>query len=156
MSARRYRINSPTAIHDTIDSEVVVINFDTGTYYSLEGTGAYVWGLVEARATTGQITDRVIGLDPGRAADLEPALMRFLSELEEESLIVPASLDEPADDRLANVRPPGHLRGDASSSDLLTLQKFTDMNHLLLLDPIHEVDETGWPNIPAAERSGKA
>ena len=156
MSVRRYRINSPTAIHDTIDGEVVVINFDTGSYYSLEGPGAYVWGLVEARASTGQIADRVVALEPGRAAVIEPALMRFLSELEEERLIVPASLDEPADDRLPNVRPPGRLRGDASSSDFFTLQKFTDMNQLLLLDPIHEVDKTGWPHVPAVERTGNA
>jgi hypothetical protein len=26
------------------------------------------------------------------------------------------------------------------------LTKYTDMKELLLLDPIHEVDETGWPN----------
>jgi len=26
------------------------------------------------------------------------------------------------------------------------LQKFTDMQDLLLLDPIHEVDEAGWPH----------
>ena len=26
------------------------------------------------------------------------------------------------------------------------LQKYTDMEDLLLLDPIHEVDDTGWPN----------
>jgi hypothetical protein len=26
------------------------------------------------------------------------------------------------------------------------LQKFTDMQELLLLDPIHEVDERGWPH----------
>jgi hypothetical protein len=25
------------------------------------------------------------------------------------------------------------------------LQKYTDMADLLLLDPIHEVDEQGWP-----------
>jgi hypothetical protein len=28
------------------------------------------------------------------------------------------------------------------------LQKFTDMQDLLLLDPIHEVDESGWPRVP--------
>jgi hypothetical protein len=26
------------------------------------------------------------------------------------------------------------------------LHKYTDMEELLLLDPIHDVDETGWPN----------
>jgi hypothetical protein len=26
------------------------------------------------------------------------------------------------------------------------LQKYTDMEEMLLLDPIHEVDEHGWPS----------
>ena len=26
------------------------------------------------------------------------------------------------------------------------LGKYTDMQELLLLDPVHEVDEAGWPN----------
>ena len=26
------------------------------------------------------------------------------------------------------------------------LGKYTDMQELLLLDPVHEVDESGWPN----------
>jgi hypothetical protein len=31
--------------------------------------------------------------------------------------------------------------------EIPALEKYTDMEELLLLDPIHEVDETGWPNI---------
>ena len=27
------------------------------------------------------------------------------------------------------------------------LHKYTDMQDLLLLDPIHEVDEAGWPSV---------
>ena len=29
------------------------------------------------------------------------------------------------------------------------IERFTDMQELLLLDPIHEVDDTGWPHTPA-------
>jgi hypothetical protein len=31
-----------------------------------------------------------------------------------------------------------------------TLEHYTDMEYFLLLDPIHEVDESGWPHAPAA------
>jgi hypothetical protein len=34
------------------------------------------------------------------------------------------------------------------------LNKYTDMQDLLLLDPIHEVDERGWPNSVEAGRGG--
>ena len=30
-------------VHETIDGETVVINLDSGSYYSLEGSGADLW-----------------------------------------------------------------------------------------------------------------
>ena len=35
----------------------------------------------------------------------------------------------------------------------LRLQRYTDLEVMLLADPIHEVDETGWP-MPIAEAKG--
>ena len=37
------------------------------------------------------------------------------------------------------------------------LEKFTDMQDLILLDPVHEVSERGWPHaaIPSAEGLGE-
>ena len=34
-----------------------------------------------------------------------------------------------------------------------TLEKYTDMQDLVLLDPVHEVDERGWPHAQAAAQS---
>jgi hypothetical protein len=39
---------------------------------------------------------------------------------------------------------PGPIEGKFEAP---VLQKYTDMQDLLLLDPIHDTDETGWPNI---------
>jgi hypothetical protein len=33
-----------------------------------------------------------------------------------------------------------------------TLRKYTDMQDLLLIDPIHEVDDLGWPGVKAKGR----
>jgi hypothetical protein len=30
-------------------------------------------------------------------------------------------------------------------------EKFTDMEAMLLLDPVHDVDDEGWPHMPAAD-----
>jgi hypothetical protein len=45
--------------------------------------------------------------------------------------------------------------GDASAdtgSDVdlgaLAYERFTDMEELILLDPVHDVSEAGWPNTP--------
>ena len=43
----RLRVNRPTVISETIDGEAVVINLDSGHYYSLDGTAGEIWSLVE-------------------------------------------------------------------------------------------------------------
>lgn len=46
-SASQFRINAPTVISETIDGEAIIINLDTGAYYSLRETGAAVWQLID-------------------------------------------------------------------------------------------------------------
>jgi len=56
-----------------------------------------------------------------------------------ESLLVPlASAPSPASTRKPS------LLADAPFV-LPVLERYTDMQELLLIDPIHDVDETGWP-----------
>ena len=38
-----FRINNPKVIHETIDGETVIVNLDSGNYYSLDATGADIW-----------------------------------------------------------------------------------------------------------------
>jgi hypothetical protein len=47
------------------------------------------------------------------------------------------------DAELSNGKP-----SDISGCEFVTpcLQKYTDMEELLLIDPIHEIDEVGWPS----------
>jgi len=78
----------------------------------------------------------------GTIAITEQAVIKFIQEILAEDLIVPdagASTQPPKPDAaLSPVRKPFALP---------VLHKYTDMQELLLIDPIHEVDETGWPNI---------
>src|SRR4051812_39702151 len=37
------RINSPKVIHQVFDTEVVVVNLETGNYYSVTGSGIEAW-----------------------------------------------------------------------------------------------------------------
>ncbi len=73
--------------------------------------------------------------------------MALIHQLIDENIIIPAvscSGDEP-------VISQGSQVNISTSKDDFTnpvLEKFTDMADLLLLDPIHEVDESGWPNKP--------
>ena len=131
-----YRLSSPSVIHETMGDEVVVINLDSGRYYSLEGAGAALWEALVAGASREAIADAIAARYAGERAEIDRAVTAVADELEAEGLIVPAEASD--------VAPPAN-GGERAPFLAPVLQKYTDMEALLLLDPIHEVDEQGWP-----------
>jgi hypothetical protein len=135
----RFRVNSPQIIWETVEEEVLLIDLETGNYYSLRGTGAVIWQAVEQGACASEI----VGLF-GRAYegdnDVRTALTGFLGELVNEKLVIPM----PADDQAA-----AHLTTTFDSGapfEAPVLEKYTDMQELVLLDPVHDFGEAeGWP-----------
>lgn len=141
----RFRIHAPQVANETIDGEVVIINFVTGAYYSLDSTGACIWGLVELGATVGEMAADVCDRYQGNREEIESAVRQFVSELRREELIVPQ-----ADATLAPQKKCDDLAAATGadgkpSFEVPVLSKYDDMQNLLLLDPIHEIDDAGWP-----------
>jgi hypothetical protein len=66
----------------------------------------------------------------------------LITELKKESLIVMLTEEEQKNIRHDKAF---EIDGSAPSFTRPVLNKFGDMQDLLLLDPIHEVDEAGWP-----------
>ena len=136
----RFRVNTPPVIHQTLDGEVIVINLDTGTYYSIAGPGAEIWAAVERGSSVEETVEEALHrYDAGRPI-LEQAVKRFVDELLQEQLLVPAGEDAQA--------PASAARNGAAVAPFAEpfLNRYTDMQELLMLDPIHEVDEHGWPS----------
>ena len=133
---QRYELNNPPMIADTVEGEVIAIDLERGSYYSLVGPAAGVWGAILAGRTGEEILAAVRpAATPG---SLETSLLGFLDALLAEQLIRPAPARGPAPDALAPFTP-------WPAADL-SFERFTDMQDLLILDPIHEVDEeAGWP-----------
>ena len=141
MSNQRFRVNTPTVTHETIDGEAVIINLDSGNYYSLVETGSLIWALVERGASAGEMQNVVQQTFHGDATDIDRGVQELLAQLQQENLIVPVD-DTPAAD-LNEVLPSNGHEKPLFRAPLLN--KFSDMQELLLLDPIHDVDDTGWP-----------
>jgi hypothetical protein len=132
-----FRINTPQVINEVIDGEAVIINLGSGDYFSLRGSGSYIWQAIDAGADAVTIVDAFVAADLGSRDVVAPAITALLEQLVVEGLVVPA---EPGEGRVALAAPGG------SSFDPPALEKFTDMQDLILLDPVHEVDERGWPH----------
>jgi hypothetical protein len=142
MDNQRFRVNTPTVTHETIDGEAVIINLDSGNYYSLVEAGSFIWALVERGASASELQDLLQQTYQGEARDIDRGVQELLAQLQQENLIVPVD-GAPAVD-LTEVMPSSNGHGKPSFT-APSLNKFSDMQELLLLDPIHDVDEAGWP-----------
>jgi hypothetical protein len=136
----RYRVNSPKVIYEVFEGETVIINFDSGAYYSMNETGTQVWELLVRGLPVDRIVETIAA-----AGDIDKAVSDFVTQLRSEDLVTEL-LDEASrnSDGFAdqNAACPACSGGAWSAPALL---KYEDMRDLLLLDPIHDVDETGWP-----------
>jgi len=142
MSNQRFRINTPTVTHETIDGEAVIINLDSGNYYSLVEVGAFIWDLVGNGASATEVQEVVLQNYQADAPDVDRGVQELLAQLQQENLIVP--IDEAGAFDLTQVQPANNSHEKPSFNPPL-LHKYSDMQELLLLDPIHDVDDAGWP-----------
>lgn len=146
-SSVSFRVNSPKVIQETIDGEVVIVNLDNGNYYSLDNVGADIWSLIESGAAVSEVVDRITQRYEGNHVDIEDAVNRFVAELQRQALIVPDGAKEPEGIKGPDRQVETGADAARPRFEAPVLHTYTDMQDLLLLDPIHEVAETGWPNI---------
>jgi hypothetical protein len=144
MASLSYRVNAPLVATEKLDNEVMIVNLAKGNYYSLTGTGAVIWDLIASGHTQRSILSEIAENYVGESNIIEQSLDRFVSELCAEELIVAS---EPASATVSGA-PKRAATGDRPAFATPQLEKYTDMQELLLIDPIHEVnDDHGWPKM---------
>lgn len=140
MTNQRFRVNTPTVTHEIIDGEAVIINLDSGNYYSLVEEGSFIWSLVEKGASANELQNAIRQSYQGDAQEIDRGVQELLGQLQQENLIVPVEgVDAALEVAPANDNHEKPLFSPPS------LNKYSDMQELLLLDPIHDVDDAGWP-----------
>jgi hypothetical protein len=138
----RFRVNSPDVAWESFDGEVVIVNLQSGHYFSARSTGALIWRALASGASRAEVDALVISAFEGDAADIERSVRDFVDMLLERSLIAPLAEGElPAAGSPADATPA--IARSAFAAPVL--DTYADMQDILLLDPIHEVDDTGWP-----------
>ena len=105
---------NPKMIGDTIGSDTIVIDTDTGAYYTLTPAASELW--------TAAQDDSVLVRDSGSAVAFH---------LVNEGIL------------LSDFSPEKYPSQDAS----IAFSKIVSMADILLADPIHEVDDDGWPKL---------
>lgn len=134
----RYRLNEPDVSAEVFDEEVLAINLKTGHYHSLRESGVVLWQALMQGHTAEEAAAALSGAFPEAAEAAATEARTYIQKLEEDGLIVPSSETAP---------PTGPLEIPTKGTYASPLiESYTDMQELLLIDPIHEVDVyTGWP-----------
>lgn len=130
----------PDVVFEESDAEVVVVNLKDGVYYFLSGPAAFVWMAVHSGSAGREVVSQIASLGemPDSIAD---DVFGFLGQLIELGLLNSVQGSKKASQLeipVADYFPDGYQPPE--------LETYSDLQDILLLDPIHDVDETGWPS----------
>jgi len=139
------RIDNASVLSQLIDEEVFIIDIRLGNYYSLSGVSAAIWEALRSPRRLEELVQLVQQDFSGTPDDLPTLIQSFVDDLAAENLITVQAVHngnggQPS--TLSNSKPVEKQPFDAP-----ILEKYSDMQALLLVDPIHDVDERGWPTI---------
>lgn len=140
-----FRINSPKVVQETIEGEVVIVNLEKGDYYSLLSTATDIWLGIERGNSRGEIIAEMTEKYEGDRETIEAGVNSLITQLQEEEIIIIATTNE-SEQNTQSAKTSINNNQEKLPFEAPKLSKYTDMEELLALDPIHEVDEMGWPN----------
>ena len=143
---KRVKVPEGKVVSQIIDGEAIIINMETGCYYSLDNVGAEIWRCIEEALTVPEIMSAVEMHYDCRGINVQEEVGRLLSELRTEELV--EDFIGNGEIETAQSLPPHGQRKDGELPVFQSprLEKHTDMREFLLVDPIHHVDDRGWPS----------
>lgn len=135
-----YRVASKDIVFESFDGEAVVLDLASGRYFGFSDSGSKVWQALSSGVGAETLTGPATG-----AAAIGPAeLEAFVSQLVELGLLV-------ASDAPAQSMPDALRAALAATSEPLNVSIHDDLADLIVVDPIHEVEEPlGWPAVKQA------
>ena len=137
----RQTINAPIVIAEDIDGEVIILNMESGKYFSTQGSGAAIWQLLsngcDDETATADLAEHYRADRQAIAAAVTELRAFFTAENLLRALAPGESTKPISLDRVSS--------GEFAQPEI---SSHTDMQGLLLLDPIHEVEDMGWPHKP--------
>jgi hypothetical protein len=130
-----YRTNDDAISHETIDGEVIAIHYRTGHYFSLRDTAAALWQALAGGASVAQLQAAAGCRTPEENAAVEVFVAGLVADELVQPVDGPARSDSPTAPTAA---------GAAFAAPVV--ERYADLEQLLLADPLHEVDDMGWPH----------
>jgi Coenzyme PQQ synthesis protein D (PqqD) len=145
------KINAPSVVSEVIDGEAVIMDLASGHYFSTQHVGCDIWRGINEEGTRSAIVRSLIAIYAVDASEARRAVDTFVSDLLERKLVV--EMDGDGSGSEVGIETPAQASVPLKEFTEPVLNAYADMQDLLLLDPIHDVDETGWP-MPKPPQAG--
>ena len=134
--AQAYVSNLQSVVSENFDDDTVLINFLTGTYFCLRGTAPYIWNSMQTPMTI----DRIAAMVTANPADARDAVREMIETLVAEQCVLAVEIDDAEigdlpEPLVDSYKPP-------------IIETFRDLQELITIDPVHEVEDDGWPRRP--------
>ncbi len=153
MAGAAWRVAGESISMERLDGETILINFDSGQYFSFDGSSADVLWLVAQEADRTTWRTSLTAAWPGLVWDagVDAGIDTFLAALSQAGVIVPAGGDSDGDSKADSG---GRADGPASplpadcdrgAWTAPSIQANDDLADLLIIDPIHDASDDGWP-----------
>jgi hypothetical protein len=130
----------PLLISQQFDSEVVLANYQNGVYYNLDGSAAQVWLGLKANRTVEEIGSAVATATAGDVPSITQQVQAFVDSMLAEGLIAEGVADARSEASIEAWAPV--LSGTFVAPEF---QRFDNLRELLLMDPVHDAGDEGWP-----------
>lgn len=120
------------AVAEDFGDEVIVMNTASGAFYSLRGRARDLWQACESGARVADIDAALADQDEAESQ----TLTAMLAELRSAGVLATGVVD---------LRDSAEPVAVSLGGEAAQFTKNEDFNDLVRLDPIHDVDERGWP-----------
>lgn len=136
MNRHAYQLYGSNIVYEMFENEAVAVNLDTGKYYSMRQLSALLWEALLSKYSVESIAEKISTHYAVNLTKVKSDINNFIEILLKEDLI---KTNENFND--ANIAC-FTLSGEYQ---VPTVEIFSDMQEILLLDPVHDVDTAGWP-----------
>jgi hypothetical protein len=137
-----YVVDAAAVVSDVIAGEAVMLHRVSGDYFSTDGVGGLIWEWIGEGQSRGSILDRLNQRFAADPAEIETAVDAFLTDLVKHKLI------REIDGDLGTLTKASFTQQSKSAFAPPILHVYSDIRRMILLDPIHDAAEGGWP-VPA-------
>ena len=141
MNSMRWRIDNRAVVAEILEGELIIMHSASGKFFSSLSVGPLVWQCLDSGLSNSEIHALVPPRWGAAPSEITADIDAFINDLKAEGVIL--------ENTAALATGLKEVPGEPLTYAKPVLSAYTDMQDLLLLDPIHEVSDEGWPVRPA-------